>query len=70
MDQIPLGNIGEDDPLFGQVEEVAVQCLDDFTLEYTLRDLDAFRLALYYRSGSAPRCVPHTAWIETNPSSG
>jgi oligopeptide transport system substrate-binding protein len=36
------GENGEDDPLFGQVEEVAVECLDDFTIQYTLREAAAF----------------------------
>jgi len=36
------GENGEDDPLFGQVEEIGVQCLDDFTLEYALREPSAF----------------------------
>ncbi len=40
------GENGEDDPLFGQVDEVGVQCLDDFTLEYTLREPAAFFLSI------------------------
>jgi len=36
------GENGEDDPLFGQVEEIGVECLDDFTLQYTLREPAAF----------------------------
>jgi oligopeptide transport system substrate-binding protein len=36
------GENGEDDPLFGQLDEIGVQCLDDFTLEYTLREPSAF----------------------------
>jgi oligopeptide transport system substrate-binding protein len=36
------GENGEDDPLFGQVEEIGAECLDDFTLQYTLRESAAF----------------------------
>jgi oligopeptide transport system substrate-binding protein len=36
------GENGEDDPLFGQTDQIGVQCLDDFTLEYTLREAAAF----------------------------
>ncbi len=36
------GENGEDDPLFGQVEEVGVECVDDFTIQYTLREPAAF----------------------------
>jgi oligopeptide transport system substrate-binding protein len=36
------GENGEDDPLFGQVDEVGVECLDDFTIQYTLREPAAF----------------------------
>jgi oligopeptide transport system substrate-binding protein len=36
------GEDGEDDPLFGQVDEVGVECLDDYTIQYTLREAAAF----------------------------
>jgi len=36
------GENGEDDPLFGQVDQVGVECLDDFTIQYTLREPAAF----------------------------
>jgi len=40
------GENGEDDPLFGQVDEVGVECLDDFTIQYTLREPAAFFLSI------------------------
>ena len=40
------GENGEDDPLFGQVDEVAVECLDDYTIQYTLREPAAFFLSI------------------------
>jgi oligopeptide transport system substrate-binding protein len=36
------GENGEDDPLFGQVDQIGVECLDDSTLQYTLREPAAF----------------------------
>jgi oligopeptide transport system substrate-binding protein len=40
------GENGEDDPLFGQIDEVGVQCLDDWTMEYTLREPASFFLSI------------------------
>jgi oligopeptide transport system substrate-binding protein len=40
------GENGEDDPLFGQVDEVGVECLDDYTIQYTLREPAAFFLSI------------------------
>ena len=36
------GENGEEDPLYGQLDQVGVQCLDDFTIQYTLREPAAF----------------------------
>ncbi len=40
------GENGEDDPLFGQVDQIGVACLDDFTIQYTLREPAAFFLSI------------------------
>ncbi|MFQ5611218.1 MAG: peptide ABC transporter substrate-binding protein [Anaerolineae bacterium] len=36
------GENGEDDPLFGQVDEIAVEAVDDFTLQITLNQAASF----------------------------
>ncbi len=40
------GENGEDDPLFGQVDQIGVQCLDDFTIQYKLREPASFFLSI------------------------
>jgi oligopeptide transport system substrate-binding protein len=40
------GENGEDDPLFGQVDEVGAECPDDFTMQYTLREPASFFLSI------------------------
>lgn len=36
------GENGEEDPLYGNLEEIGVRAVDDFTLEYTLKEPAAF----------------------------
>ncbi len=36
------GTNGEDDPLFGDLDAIGVECLDDFTIQYTLEEPAAF----------------------------
>lgn len=36
------GENGEEDPLYGQVDEIGVEALDDFTLQYTLNQAAGF----------------------------
>ena len=40
------GENGEDDPLFGQLDAIGAECLDDFTIQYTLREPAAFFVSI------------------------